>query len=119
MVQMQLLRRDSSASEWARTRVRRVWMSGSGAERSGDGSGEATVEDAGGAGACGVAVRPQRRKAATPARTRRCIGLTIQIGMSRARRVVAGLAATVAGAAAKPVNATHAQSAGKSSDQRG
>jgi len=87
-------------------------MSGSGVERSGDGS------DAAGSGTCEVAARAQRRNVATPARTRRRIGLNIQSGASRAGRVIAcvGVAA-VARTAAKPVNSTHAEAAGERGDE--
>ena len=96
-------------------------MSGSGAERSGEaGFDEVTAEGVDGAGAWEAAVRVQRRRAATPARTRRCIGLTIQIGMSPAGRVIvrAG-SASISRASAKPVDSTHAEPAGERSHQRG
>lgn len=94
-------------------------MSGSGTESSGvAGSDEGVVEDVDGVGACEAAVRLQRSRAPTPARTPRCIGLTIQMGMLRAGRVIVRTrSASLSRAAAEPMNSTHAQAAGKSGDE--
>lgn len=48
-------------------------MSGSGAERSRVGSGGVVAGDDEEEGVCEIAVRVQRRRVATPARTRRCM----------------------------------------------